>query len=119
MSEGGREIRREGEAERVSEQGREGGREGGRQAGREGSAASTCPSARPPIRARRRTAVVSPTSSTRAWYGMLVSMVRSNLTIHAIMLRQSPVHRPLLLMKPESLPTRSLRKSLSEAMISA
>ena len=50
---------------------------------------------------------------------MLVSMVRSNFIIHAIMLRQSPVHRPLLLMKPEVVPTRSLRKSLRATMIAA
>ena len=57
--------------------------------------------------------------SARAWYGMLVSMVRSNLTIHAIIFRQSPVHRPLLLMKPEVVPMRSLRKSFRGAMICA
>ena len=82
------------------------------------SAVPTCPSTRPPTRARRRRGE-DDIASARAWYGMLVSMVSWYLTIQAIMLRQSPVHRPLVLMKPVSVPRSFLRKSFRASMTCA
>ena len=48
-----------------------------------------------------------------------LSACRPDLTIQAIMLRQSPVHMPSPLMKPVALPTKSFRKSLAAARIAA